>query len=64
MNLDEDDDISHDLCSRNSQPTRNATIAAKNKLKVWLYPDDDDVLLGSVADHARDFIYYVTSLTG
>jgi len=49
MNLDEDDDTSNDLCSRNSysKPIRNAAIAARNKLKVWL-DYDDDVLLRSI----------------
>ena len=52
MTLDdeESDEISEDLCRGHS--TRKAAIAAKNRLKVWLDPDDD-VLLGSVADHAR-----------
>ena len=52
MTLDdeESDEISEDLCRSHS--TRKAAIAAKNRLKVWLDPDDD-VLLGSVADHAR-----------
>ena len=48
---DESDEVSEDLCR--SHPTRKAAIAARNRLKVWLDPDDD-VLLGSVADHARD----------
>ena len=52
INLDEND-TSHDFCSRNSQLTRKIAIAAGNKLKVWLDPDDD-FLLGSVTDHARD----------
>ena len=53
MTLDdeESDEVSEDLCR--SHPTRKAAIAARNKLKVWLDPDDD-VLLGSVVDHARD----------
>ena len=54
MTLDdeESDEISEDLCRSHS--TRKAAIAAKNRLKVWLDPAaDDDVLLGSVADHAR-----------
>ena len=52
MTLDdeESDEISEDLCRSHS--TRKAAIAAKNRLKVWFDPDDD-VLLGSVADHAR-----------
>ena len=48
---EESDEVSEDLCR--SHPTRKAAIAARNRLKVWLDPDDD-VLLGSVADHARD----------
>ena len=52
MTLDdeESDEISEDLCRSHS--TRKAAIAAKNRLKVWLDPDDD-VLLGSVVDHTR-----------
>ena len=53
INSDEDEDISHDVCSRNSQPTQNAAISARKKLKVWLDPDDNDVLR-SVMDHTRD----------
>ena len=50
MTLDEEsDEISEDLCR--SHLTCKAAIAAKNRLKVWL--DPDDVLLGSVMDHAR-----------
>jgi len=48
-------DIPDDLSvPRKGQATQNAAIAARNKLKVWLDPDDDDVLLGSVVDHARN----------
>jgi len=56
MNLcDEESGNAPDLCvSRSSQPTRSAAIAARSKLKLWLNPDDDAVLLGSVADHARN----------
>ena len=52
MTLDdeESDEISEDLCRSHS--THKEAIAAKNRLKVWLDPDDD-VLLGSVADHTR-----------
>ena len=48
---EESDEVSEDLCR--SHPTHKAAIAARNRLKVWL-DLDDDVLLGSVADHARD----------
>ena len=55
LNDDESNDAPVDSCTpRTSQPTRNAAIAARNMLKLWLDPDDDDVLLGSVADHARN----------
>jgi len=48
-------DIPDDLSvPRKGQAIRNAAIAARNKLKVWLDPDDDDVPLGSVKDHARN----------
>ena len=50
QNMTLDDEVSEDLCK--SHPTRKAAIAARNRLKVWLDPDDD-VLLGSVADHAK-----------
>ena len=64
LNDNESNDAPVDLRTpRTSQPTRNAAIAARSMLKLWLDPDDDnddddnddDVpLLGSVADHARN----------
>jgi len=54
LNDEQYTDIPDDLSvPRKGQATRNAAIAARNKLKVWLDPDDD-VLLGSVVDHARN----------
>ena len=46
-------DIPDDLSvPRKGQPTRNAANEARKKLKLWLEPDDD-IVLGSVADHSR-----------
>ena len=46
-------DIPDDLSvPRKGQPTHNASNEARKKLKLWLEPDDD-IVLGSVADHAR-----------
>ena len=55
LNDEESGDAPDDLCApRTSQPTRKAAITARSKLKLWLDPDDDDILLGSVADHAKN----------
>lgn len=58
-NADKEDDLEDNedddsYAARTNQPTRNVAIAARKKLKLWLDPDDDDVLLGSVADHASN----------
>ena len=43
LNDDESNDAPVDSCTpRTSQPTRNAAIAARSMLKLWLDPDDID----------------------
>ena len=38
--------------NRRTRPTRKAVVAAREKIKRWLNPDDELVGPGSVADHA------------
>ena len=53
-----DDDINYDTSGDQSKvqtirPTRKAVIKARQKLKQWLNPGEDEVSVGSVADHAK-----------
>ena len=53
-----DSDVEHEKIQLNSEkrPTRQATIAAMQKLKSWLNPEvdeDDSIWAGSVMDNAK-----------